>query len=66
VTGGEGQGPGALTLRRGAAQRTGLEAPLVQLLGAHSPIPCTYAGGARSIAGLLTPGGGVREAARHP
>jgi phosphoribosylformimino-5-aminoimidazole carboxamide ribotide isomerase len=32
--------------------RLGIDAALVQLLGAHSPIPVTYAGGARSLADL--------------
>ena len=29
--------------------QTGLELPLLELLGAHAPIPVTYAGGARSL-----------------
>jgi phosphoribosylformimino-5-aminoimidazole carboxamide ribotide isomerase len=32
--------------------RLGVDAALVELLGAHSPIPVTYAGGARSLADL--------------
>jgi phosphoribosylformimino-5-aminoimidazole carboxamide ribotide isomerase len=32
--------------------RQGVELELIELLGAHSPIPVTYAGGARSIADL--------------
>jgi phosphoribosylformimino-5-aminoimidazole carboxamide ribotide isomerase len=32
--------------------RLGIDATLVELLGAHSPIPVTYAGGARSLADL--------------
>lgn len=30
----------------------GIDEPLVSLLGEHSPVPCTYAGGAKSIADL--------------
>lgn len=33
-------------------QRLGIEQPLVELLGAYSPIPVTYAGGARSLEDL--------------
>jgi phosphoribosylformimino-5-aminoimidazole carboxamide ribotide isomerase len=33
-------------------QRLGIEAPLVELLGADSPIPVTYAGGARALSDL--------------
>lgn len=29
--------------------QSGLELPLLELLGSHSPIPVTYAGGARSL-----------------
>ena len=29
--------------------QSGLELPLLELLGQHSPIPVTYAGGARSL-----------------
>jgi phosphoribosylformimino-5-aminoimidazole carboxamide ribotide isomerase len=32
--------------------RLGVDAQLIELLGAHSPIPVTYAGGARSLADL--------------
>jgi phosphoribosylformimino-5-aminoimidazole carboxamide ribotide isomerase len=32
--------------------RLGIDAALVELLGAHSPIPVTYAGGARTLADL--------------
>jgi phosphoribosylformimino-5-aminoimidazole carboxamide ribotide isomerase len=32
--------------------RLGIDATLVELLGAHSPIPVTYAGGARTLADL--------------
>jgi phosphoribosylformimino-5-aminoimidazole carboxamide ribotide isomerase len=32
--------------------RLGIDAALVELLGAHSPVPVTYAGGARSLADL--------------
>lgn len=38
----------------------GVDLPLVRLLGAHSPIPATYAGGARSMDDLLH----VEEAGR--
>ena len=33
-------------------QQTGIDLALVQNLAAHSPIPCTYAGGANSLADL--------------
>ncbi len=33
-------------------RRLGIERPLVELLGAHSPIPVTYAGGVRSLEDL--------------
>ena len=32
--------------------KLGIDAALVELLGQHSPIPVTYAGGARSLADL--------------
>jgi phosphoribosylformimino-5-aminoimidazole carboxamide ribotide isomerase len=32
--------------------RGGIDEPLVALLGEHSPLPCTYAGGGRSLADL--------------
>ena len=41
-------------------QRLGIERPLVELLGAASPAPVTYAGGARSIEDLEL----VREVGR--
>jgi phosphoribosylformimino-5-aminoimidazole carboxamide ribotide isomerase len=33
-------------------QRTGIEVALIELLGMWSPIPVTYAGGARALADL--------------
>jgi phosphoribosylformimino-5-aminoimidazole carboxamide ribotide isomerase len=35
-------------------KQTGIDQPLVELLAAHSPIPCVYAGGIRSMNDLTT------------